>query len=304
MMTYPVLARLLTGALLLATSLSSHAALRVFACEPEWAALVEELAGGRVEVFAATSAHQDVHHIQARPSLIARVRRADLVICTGAGLESGWLPVLLRRSGNPRVQAGNRGYFEAADYADMLEIPERLDRAEGDVHAQGNPHIHLSPDNIERVATALAARLDELDKDPAADYDARLKDFLQRWQSARSRWKQRAEPLTDMPVVVHHNSWVYLNQWLGLRQLATLEPKPGIPPTSRHLSGLLKQLETTPAKTVIRAPYQDQRASEWLHKQTGVTIIELPYTIGGNARATDLFGLFDSTIDLLLEVQQ
>jgi zinc/manganese transport system substrate-binding protein len=303
-MTYAVLLRLLASVLLLAANVSSQAELRVFACEPEWAALVEELAGERATVFSATNAHQDVHYIQARPSLIAQVRRADLVVCTGAELEGGWLPLLLRRAGNPRVQPGRTGYFQAADHVEMLEIPTHLDRAEGDIHASGNPHIQLHPANIQRVATALAARLTELDPQQSSDYRVRLEDFQGRWESARQRWQQRAKPLRGLPIVVHHDSWVYLNEWLGLRQLATLEPRPGIPPTSRHLSALLKQLENTPAAAVIRAPYQDNRASEWLNKQTGTAAVVLPYTVGGNDAAQDLFGLFDSTVELLLGVLQ
>jgi zinc/manganese transport system substrate-binding protein len=299
-----ILVSLFNALLILLAASPAQAALRVFACEPDWASLTEELAGDHAEVFAATSAHQDVHYIQAKPSLIAQVRRADLLVCTGAELESGWLPALLRRSGNPAVQRGGRGYFEASEHVAMLEIPQRLDRAEGDVHAKGNPHIQLDPGNIQRVATALTARLIEIDAEHTADYRRQLEDFERRWGAAQKRWSQQAEPLRNMAVVVHHNSWVYLNHWLGLNQVATLEPKPGIPPTSRHLSALLGQLERTPARAAIRSPYQDKRASMWLHKQTGIAAIELPYTVGGNAGARDLFGLFDSTLELLLKVQQ
>jgi zinc/manganese transport system substrate-binding protein len=299
-----IFVQLVLALLGLLTAGHGWATLRVFTCQPEWASLTEELAGDRAEVFSATSAHQDVHYIQARPSLIAQIRRADLVVCTGAELESGWLPLLLRRSANPRVQPGRNGYFEAADHVDMLEIPQRLDRAEGDVHAKGNPHIQLHPGNIQRIATALAARLIEIDGEHSAIYRSQLEDFEQRWESALQRWNRQAEPLDDLPIVVHHNSWVYLNHWLGLRQLATLEPKPGIPPTSRHLSSLLRELEQTPARAVIRAPYEDKRASEWLRKKTGIEVIELPYTVGGNPEAEDLFALFDATLALLLRAQQ
>jgi len=282
----------------------ANANLEVFACEPEWAALVEELGAQRVEVFSATTAQQDVHHIQARPGLIARVRRADLVVCTGAELEAGWLPVLLRRAGNPAVQPGTSGYFEAADHVSMLEKPASLDRAQGDVHARGNPHLHLDPRNIERVASALGARLAALDPAHATSYRAALADFERRWQAARARWEQQAQPLRGMPVVVHHPSWVYLNQWLGLRQIASLEPKPGVAPTARQLAEILDLLQATPARVVIRTPYQDPRPSAWLHERAGLAVLELPFTVGGNQQASDLFGLFDSTLALLLEVQQ
>ncbi len=284
--------------------LAAYAELQVFACEPEWAALTKELGAQRVEVFSATTAQQDVHHIQARPGLIARMRRADLVVCTGAGLEAAWLPVLLRRAGNPAVQPGTSGYFEAADYVAMLEKPTSLDRAEGDVHARGNPHIHLDPRNIARVASALGERLAALEPAQATAYRTALDDFERRWQTALGRWEQQAQPLRGMPVVVHHASWVYLNQWLGLRQVAVLEPKPGVAPTAGQLAATLNLLQSTPARAVLRTPYQDPRPAAWLQEHAGLPVLELPFTVGGNQQAGDLFGLFDSTLALLLGVQR
>ncbi len=289
---------------LLLLPLNAAAAMQVFSCEPEWGALVTELAGDHAEVFSATTAQQDPHYIQARPSLIARMRRADLVVCTGAELEIGWLPVLMARGGNPRVKPGTDGYFEAANFVPMLEVPQRLDRAEGDVHPKGNPHIQLDPRNIARIAPALSERLAKVDPANAGDYRKRLEDFSQRWQSALERWDAEAKSLKGMPIVVHHKSWAYLNQWLGLKEIGTLEPKPGVPPSSSHLAELLETLKVTPAKAVIRAPYQDPRPSEWLSKQVpGMVMIEMPFTVGGNAQATDLFGLFDSSIALLKGAQ-
>jgi zinc/manganese transport system substrate-binding protein len=289
---------------LLLLPLNSAAELRVFSCEPEWGALVTELAGDHADVFTATTAQQDPHYIQARPSLIAKMRRADLVVCTGAELEIGWLPVLMARGGNPRVKPGTDGYFEAANFVPMLEVPQRLDRAEGDVHAKGNPHIQLDPRNIARIAPALSERLAKVDPANAGDYRKRLEDFSRRWQNALQRWDTEAASLKGMPIVVHHKSWAYLNQWLGLKEIGTLEPKPGVPPGSSHLAELLETLKVTPAKAVIRAPYQDPRASEWLSKQVpGLVMIEMPFTVGGNTQATDLFGLFDSSIALLKGAQ-
>jgi zinc/manganese transport system substrate-binding protein len=289
---------------LLLLPLNAAGDLRVFSCEPEWGALVTELAGDHADVFTATTAQQDPHYIQARPSLIAQMRRADLVVCTGAELEIGWLPVLMARGGNPKVKPGTDGYFEASAFVPMLEVPQRLDRAEGDVHPKGNPHIQLDPRNIARIAPALSERLAKVDPANAGDYRKRLEDFNRRWQSALQRWDHEAAPLKGMPIVVHHKSWAYLNQWLGLQEIGTLEPKPGVPPSSSHLAELLETLKATPAKAVIRAPYQDPRASEWLSKQVpGLVMIEMPFTVGGNAQATDLFGLFDSSIALLKGAQ-
>jgi len=282
---------------------AAQAALRILACEPEWGALAQELGGDNVTVYTATTAQQDPHHIQARPSLIAQARRADLVVCTGAGLEVGWLPLVLRRSGNPGIQTGTNGYFTATDFVTLLEKPQRLDRAEGDVHAAGNPHIQLDPHNILRVAQALSPRLAELDSQHADQYAQRLKDFSQRWQAAMTRWEQQAAPLKGMPIVVYHRAWTYLNRWLGLDQLAELEPKPGVPPTSSHLAEVLDKMKVQPARAVIRAPYQDQRPVQWLHDHTEIAMLTLPFTVGGNAQAADLFGLFDSTVQMLLGVQ-
>lgn len=288
-------------ACLLLLPVHAHAALNVFACEPEWAALAREVGGGDVKVYTATTAFQDPHRIEARPSLIAQMRRADLVICTGAELEVGWLPVLLRESGNARVQPGRSGYFEASRYVALLDKPARLDRSEGDVHAQGNPHIHTDPRNILRVGEALTARLADLDQTNASAHRTRGLSFATRWQTAIGRWETRAAPLKGVPVAVQHKSFSYLLGWLGLREVAILEPKPGIEPSVSHLARVAAQLQTTPAKMVLRAAYQSPRPADWLAQRTGIPALALPYTVGGSDRASDLFGLFDDTLDQLLK---
>ena len=276
------------------------AGIRVFACEPEWAALIEELAGDQANTYTATTAMQDVHHIQARPSLIARLRRADLLICSGAELESGWLPVLLRQASNRKVQPGQPGHFEAAMQVARLDIPAQLDRSQGDVHAGGSPHVHLDPHRLSTIAKALTERLLQIDPEHTAHYQQRAQDFDARWQQAIQSWEQRALPLKGLPVVTHHKAWVYLFDWLGLKEVATLEPKPGLPASAAHLAKLKNQLKKQPATMVIRAAYQDDRASEWLNQHTGTPMVMLPYTVGGTEQAKDLFGLFDDTLDRLL----
>ena len=207
----------LAAALLASVALPALAALNVFACEPEWGALAQELGGDKVSVYNATHALQDPHHVEAKPSLLARARNAELLACTGAELETGWLPILLRQSGNPKIQPGQPGYFEAARFVRMLEIPTRLDRAEGDVHAGGNPHIQTDPRNIAKVAQALAQRLSEIDPANASHYTVRYKDFAARWQAAVTRWEQAAAPLKGAPIVVQHKGFPYLENWLGRR---------------------------------------------------------------------------------------
>jgi zinc/manganese transport system substrate-binding protein len=280
----------------------AHAAINVFACEPEWGALARELGGDAVTVYTATTAMQDPHRIEARPSLIAQMRRARLAVCTGAELEVGWLPLLLRESGNADVQAGRPGYFEASRYVVLLDKPALIDRSQGDVHAAGNPHIQTDPRNLARVGEALAQRLAEIDPDNAATYQARWKAFSARWAAAISRWQVQAAPVKGMPVAVQHKSFTYLINWLGLREVATLEPKPGIEPSVGYLAEVAARLQTTPAKAVLRAAYQNPRASEWLAERAGIPAVTLPFTVGGAPGTDDLFGLFDVTLADLLKV--
>lgn len=275
--------------------------INVFACEPEWGALAHELGGDQVSVYNATTAFQDPHHIQARPSLIAKMRRADLLVCTGSQLEIGWLPVLLRQAGNERVQPGKPGNFAATDYVTTLEKPTSVDRSQGDVHPGGNPHIQTDPRNIAKVAKALAVTLAQIDTAHAAEYAARYQAFDKRWQAAMVRWQKAAAPLHGVKIVVHHKAWVYMLNWLGMQAVASLEDKPGVPPSAGHLSEVLKQLNSQPAKMVIRAAYQEGRPDEWLSEHAHIPVVVLPFTVGGSDAARDLFGLYDDTIAKLLK---
>jgi zinc/manganese transport system substrate-binding protein len=291
---------LLSMAALAAFSLPAAAAINIFACEPEWAALAQELGGERVSVYAATTAQQDVHHIEARPSLIARMRSADLVVCTGVELETGWLPLLMTQSGNARVQPGGDRYFEAAQFVAKLEIPKLVDRAQGDVHPGGNPHIQTDPRNIARVAEALAARLAKVDAANASFYAARAGAFLEHWRPAITRWEREAQPLKGSSLIVYHHEWSYLINWLGLKEAGSLEPKPGLPPTPGHLAELLNLMQREPARVIIYSAYNDPRAAEFLSERSKIPAVMLPFTVGGSDRAKDLFGLFDDTIARLL----
>jgi zinc/manganese transport system substrate-binding protein len=281
-------------------AIPAAAALNVFACEPEWGALTKELMGDKGNVYVATTALQDPHRIEARPSLIARARNADLLVCTGAELEIGWLPLVQSQSGNSRIQSGAPGHFEAAKQIVLVDVPQRLDRALGDVHPQGNPHIHLDPRNIARVAAALSERMAELDNGESATYRARAKDFLARWREASARWEKEAAPLKGVSVVVYHRDLTYLINWLGMREAGALEPKPGIPPSTAHLTELVAQLAKSPAKAVIRSSYNDPRPAEWLSEHAKIPIVQLAFTVGGTDKAKDLFGLYDDTIARLL----
>ena len=279
-----------------ALSLPAAAAINVFACEPEWAALAQELGGDKVSTISATTAFQDPHHIEARPSLIARIRSADLVVCSGSELEIGWLPLLLTQSGNGRVQPGSPGYIEASQYVAKLEVPRAIDRSMGDVHPGGNPHIHTDPRNIAKVAGVLAERLAQIDGANAATYRSRGQAFEQRWKEAIARWEQQAARLRGVPLVEHHKGFTYLVNWLGMRDVGDLEPKPGIPPTTSHLAQLVDQMKQAPAKMIVYSSYDDPKAAQFLSQRTGIPSVMLPFTVGGSDKAKDLFGYFDDVI--------
>ncbi len=304
--------RVLLTLLILASVAPAQAGLNVFACEPEWAALVRELGGNDVKIFTATTARQDPHHIEARPSLIARMRTADLAVCTGAELEAGWLPVLLQQSGNDKVQTGSPGYFEAAVHVTLLDVPKRIDRsesalsmariprldpiAEGDIHAAGDPHFLTDPRAVLKVADALAKRLATLDPKHASGYRQRHEDFARRWRAAIVRWEREGAGLKGKRAISLHKSWTYLYRWLGIQEVAVLESRPGVSPTSAHLAQILSKHKTTPAQMIVLAAYQDPQAAQWLHEQSGLPVVKLPYTVDGNDKAVDLFALFDDTV--------
>ena len=274
----------------------AQATLTVLACEPEWAALTEELAGDMARVSAATTARQDPHRIEARPSLIARARNADLLVCTGAELEIGWLPLLLRESGNARIQPGRPGYFEATDHVELVEQLERVDRTMGDVHAAGNPHVITDPRNLLPVAAALAERLAQIDPDNADTYAARHRDFDTRLRAAITRWEAEAAGLRGVPILVHHANWSYLARWLGLEIGADLEPRPGVEPSVAQLGRLLEQVRERAPRMTLRSAYHAPRAADWIAARAGISAVELPYTVGGSTQATDLFSLYEDTL--------
>ena len=292
--------KILHAFLLLLLSSNVHAALNVFACEPEWAALTQLLAGNQANIYTATGPLQDPHQVQARPSLIAKARSAQLLVCTGAELEVGWMPVVLRESGNSAIQPGSSGHFEAAQYVSMLEVPTRLDRADGDVHAAGNPHIQTDARNFLPIAEALSQRIIQLDPANTAYYQQQLATFNQQWHAAITKWEKQAAPLKGIPIIVQHRGFPYLNNWLGLKQVAELEPKPGMEPSAAYLGQVLSDLQQHPARMVVRAAYQNERPSEWIAERAHIPAVVLPYTVGGTPQATNLFTMFDDTMQRLL----
>lgn len=275
------------------------AKVNVFACAPEWGALAEEIGGDNVSITVATAASQDVHFVRAKPSLLAAMRKADLVFCSGASLEQGWLPLLVRKAGDSDVQQESIGWLMASDYVEKLDVMASADRSQGHVHPEGNPHVHLDPRNIDIIAEMLAERLLLIDRENMAVYQSNLARFKEKWASLLQKWVGDATSLKGKQVVVYHNAWSYLLNWLGMDVIATLEPKPGVPPTAAHLEAVLARVDNASVQAILVAPYEDSDAAQWLSEKTGIPVVQLPFTVGGDAKATDLEMLFEQTITKL-----
>jgi len=292
--------RWLVLSLLAAASVPASAALSVFACEPEWGALVTEIAGNRANVYSATTAMQNPHMVQARPSFIARARSADLIIYSGAELEVGYLPVILQQAGNDKIRVGQPGNLDASKYVPLIEVPPILDRSLGDVHPLGNPHIHYDPRNMLLVGAELRNRLIQIDPAGAAEYQARYKAFSEHMNAAIKQWQQEAAPLKGVSVIENHKEVSYLFHFLDMPVVGSLEPKPGVEPTSGHLLELVENQKMHPAKMIVPTSNRDPKPAEWLSEQIKVPVVVVPLTIGGAPGAKDLFSLYDTAIKALL----
>ena len=291
------------GWLLAFASVPASARLNVFACEPEWASLVSALLPDAT-ITTATTAWQDPHYIEARPSLIAAMRKADLAVCTGASLEAGWLPSLISRAANRKIQPGSDGLFFAADHAPLHQSHEHVDRSMGDVHPEGDPHLHLSPDAIPLVADALAERLAALVPDQQAQIQMRYIRWRGEWNQQRQSWCSAARQLAGTGVVTQHSTFDYLLRWLGIEVIADLEPKPGLPPGSAHLRNVLATPDLARASVIIVASYQDDRPARWLSSQSGVPAIVLPGTVTGQPGEETLEQVINLIVDTLLNHQE
>lgn len=280
------------------------AAATVFACEPEWAALTRVLLP-TARIHVATHAGQDPHHIEARPALIAQLRSADLAVCTGASLEAGWLPTLQERSGNARA----RDVFFAADHVELIDPqPGAIGTPwAGDVHAEGNPHVHVHPRKLLEVAKALSERLGKEFPAERAGIEQRATAFEGRWRRQVAEWESRAAPLRGKEVAAQHTSFGYLWLWLGMKQVADLEPRPGMSPTPGHLQRLLDGLRTRPVLAVVVSGYQDPRPARWLTGQLGtsgtarIPLLVLPATVPEDAAEKELVQWIDGLLAELLQ---
>jgi zinc/manganese transport system substrate-binding protein len=293
-MRYFFLSLLVVVAVLASTACARP--LHVVTAYPFIGDLVEKIGGRDVRVFALARGDYNPHVIIPRPSFIARVRRADLLIISGAQLEVGWMPPLLRQANNPVVQPGEQGFLDLSRYVTLIEVPTAVSREHGDIHPEGNPHFYLDPENIPIIAKAIRDKLSELNPDRAEYYQANFDEFSRLWHAKLQEWAEAMQPLKDVRVVEYHKNYDYFLRRYGLRLAGTVEPLPGIPPTSKHIEQLERVLQAEPARFVLQDVYNPDDASRHLAEKLGMKLVVLPHDVGAVNEARDIFTLFDELV--------
>jgi zinc/manganese transport system substrate-binding protein len=291
----------LSAALLLAAA-PARAELNVVATTQDLAAIAQEVGGDKIKVSALAKGYQDPHFVEAKPSFVLTLNRAHLLIVVGRDLEAAWLPPLITQSRNAKIQPGSAGYLDPSTSARILEIPTgAITRQMGDVHALGNPHYWLDPENGKRIAAAIKDRLSQMDAANAAYYAQRQADFDRRIGEAQQRWKAQMAPYKGLKVVTYHRSWANFVEAFGLVVVDYVEPKPGIPPTPQHTLNLINAMKAQNVKLILVEPYFDLKTPNSIASKTGGRVVVLPPSVGGVPQAGDYFKLFDTDIALLLE---
>ena len=294
----------LTVGLLLAVLGSMQAAaastLKVVTTTEDLASLTRAVGGDHVEVESIARGYQDPHFVEAKPSFILKLNRADLLVVVGLQLEIGWLPPLVTQSRNPRIQFGTAGYLDVSQFCKILEIPTgQITRAMGDVHPLGNPHYWLDPENGRLIAQGVANKLAELRPQEASYFQQRFQDFSQRLAAAEKVWNQRMAPYRGRKIVTYHKSWPNFTQRFGLEVIDYVEPKPGIPPSPSHTLELINMMKRVNIKLILVEPYFDLKTPNAVVRETGGEVLVLLPSVGGEKEVTDYFKLFDYDINLL-----
>jgi zinc/manganese transport system substrate-binding protein len=277
----------------------AQAKLRVVGTLPDFASIARELGGDRVEADSLIQGTEDPHFVDAKPSHVLRVNKADLLICIGLGLESGWLPSLLTQARNGNVQVGASGYLDASQFVQAKDVPIKADRAMGDVHGGGNPHYYTSPPEMLRVSEAIYRKLVELDPKGRAEYDARWQAFSKKYKEKMVAWKAALAPLAGSRVVEYHRSWIYLLDWAGFTSVGALEPKPGIPPSPGHVTQLLMQVEGRSVRFVLREVYHADSLSQVFAKKAGARLLDLPTMVGATPDIKTIWDKWDRLVAML-----
>jgi zinc/manganese transport system substrate-binding protein len=297
-----VIAATLSAALLLGAASARAATLNVVTTTQDMGSIAQEVGGDKIKVTALAKGYQDPHFVEAKPSFVLILNKANLLIVVGRDLEIGWLPPLITQSRNAKIQPGSEGYLDPSQSAKILDMPTgAITRAEGDVHPLGNPHYWLDPENGRRIAKAIETKLSQMDPPNASYYAQREEDFEKRLTAAEQRWKAQMAPYKGLKVVTYHRSWPNFADAFGLQVIGYVEPKPGIPPTPQHTLDVINAMKAQNLKIIIVEPYFDTKTPNSIAANTGAKVLVMPPSVGGVPPASDYFKLFDTDITMLID---
>ncbi len=278
-----------------------EARLRVLASYNYIADLVEKIGGDNVKVTPLAKGYKDPHYVTPRPSFIAKMRKADLLIINGGQLEIGWIPPILKKANNPRINPGNKGFLDLFSFIDGIDVPKEISRAHGDVHPDGNPHFHLDPENILIISGVIRDKLIDLDLSHKGIFTKRHKEFVEKWRKKMSEWEKALEKFSGKNVVQYHKNFDYFLKSFNMKQLGTLEPVPGIPPSTKHILEMIEVINNKGAEFIIHDVYHMKKPSRFVNRETGVKLVVLPHDVGSVDEAIDIVSLFDEIVRRLLK---
>jgi ABC-type Zn uptake system ZnuABC Zn-binding protein ZnuA len=300
-MNIKIVSGILIACLMASVPAGAQSKLNVIATTEDLASIAREVGGDHVTVDSIAKGYQDPHFVEAKPSFILKLQKADLLILVGRDLEIGWLPPLIQQSRNSKVQVGAQGYLDASLQARILEVPQgQITRAEGDVHPLGNPHYWLDPENGKIIAREIFDKFAQFRPNDRAYFEQHLNDFVSRLNDAQKRWAALMAPYKGTKVVTYHRSFPNFAERFGLEVFGYVEPKPGIPPTPQHTLDLINDMKRMNVKVVLVEPYFDLKTPNAIGRGTGAEVLVLPPSVGGVKEATDYFKLFDYDVDLLV----
>jgi len=289
------------GISLIASIAQAQGKLNVITTTEDLASIAREVGGDRVTVESISRGYQDPHFVEAKPSFILKLQKADVLVTVGREMEIGWLPPLITQSRNAKVQVGANGYVDASAQARILDIPQgQITRAMGDVHPQGNPHYWLDPENGKVVGKEIAEKLSQLRPNDRAFFEQRLNAFVARLSDAEKRWAAMMAPYKGTQVVTYHRSFPNFAERFGLEVIGYVEPRPGIPPSPQHTLDLINEMKQKNVKLVLVEPYFDLKTPNSIGRATGAEVLVMPPSVGGVKDVTDYFTLFDYDINLLI----
>ena len=277
------------------------AKLRVVVSYNYIADIVKKIGGEEVVVTPLSKGYKDPHYITPRPSFIAKMRKADLLIINGGQLEIGWIPPILKKANNPRINPGNKGFLDLFSFIEGIDIPKEISRAHGDVHPDGNPHFHLDPENILIVSKVIRDKLIDLNLSNKDIFTKRYKEFSEMWKKKIADWEMLLEKFSGKNVVQYHKNFDYFLKRFNLEQLGTLEPVPGIPPSTKHILEMIEIINNKGAEFIIHDVYHMKKPSRFVNRKTGVKLVVLPHDVGSVDEAIDIVSLFDEIVRRLLK---